>query len=183
MADQMVPAKRPELSEADAQALVAQAGVTGPAILGRRGYYRDSMGKPGVNEHGIYDDAIFIVVPGMFRAFNANTDPSKDYPGVAVLRAGVWRYKLGIHNISKPSPPHERYECLVQAAPVTVDRENKGADTGDFGIHIHKGSHNSTSSEGCQTIYPDQWVEFIAQVKVALVSLGLTEIPYVLTER
>lgn len=182
MADTILPAKRPELTEDGAQLLLAQAGVTGPALLGRRGYYRDTMGAMGKNDHGVYDDALFIVFPGCFRAFNANTDPSRDFEGVAVLRCGVWSYQLGIHNLSKPSPPHERYEALIQAAPVTVDREQGKADTGYFGINIHKGARHSTSSLGCQTIHPDQWPEFIATVKAQLAALSLRRVPYVLTE-
>ena len=30
-------------------------------VFASRAYYRDSMGKPGVNDTGIYDDAVFIL--------------------------------------------------------------------------------------------------------------------------
>lgn len=187
----IVPSTRPEMGRHAAEALLAELRVdlTKPALLGRRGYYRDSMGAVGVNEFGLYDDAIMLVTPTAYVTYNANTDPSTHHPGVAVLKAGVWRYRLGIHNLSKDPAVHPHYEALVQAAPVTVTRDPGGAhatpwdDTGLFGINIHHGGFNTTSSEGCQTIHPDQWAGFITLVKSEVQRYGVIEIPYALTER
>ena len=108
------------------------------ALLGVRGYYRDTMGEPGVNDLGIYDDAIFVVSPDTHKAWPANTDPSRLSPGMASLLPGVWKYQLGLHGLSKPL--HLRYMALVQAAPVTVARHlQRTTDTGWFGINIHRG--------------------------------------------
>lgn len=158
-----------------------EVDVSFPALLGRRGYYRDSMGVSGRNDNGIYDDAIFLVSPNCYKAFNANTDPSKIHTGVATLRTGLWLYKVGTHGLSRPK--EKRYTALVQAKEVWVDRAETPADFGFFGINIHKGSLNSTSSEGCQTIYPTQWNDFIASVQKELKAFDRLTIPYLLTAR
>lgn len=179
---QIVPPKRPEITIQAATDLIHAHGITGPALLGRRGYYRDTMGKPGENDRGLYDDAIALVTPDFFKAWNANTDPSRFRDGIAVLRPGVWDYKLGIHNQSKDPALHPHYEALVQADVVRVLRDGGKLEAGFFGINIHKGGYTTTSSEGCQTIYPDQWDDFIGSTKREMTRLKLTKIPYVLTE-
>lgn len=145
-------------------------------IVGIRGYYLDTMGKPGANDRGIYDDAIFILGPDIFQAFNANVDPAVYRSGIANLKKGKWLYKIGIHGLSKPK--HLQYKAMVQAAEVTVHRDNRGDDTGWFGINIHKGGYNQVSSIGCQTIYPDQWQAFIASVESSMKRYGQKTIEY-----
>lgn len=177
----IVPAARPEMPRSMAQLFLKHQGVEGPALIGRRGYYRDTMGVKGKNDRGIYDDAISLLTPTAYVTFNANCDPSRARPGIAVLNPGVWLYKLGIHGLSKPKS--RQYPALVQAAKVTVTRDKRGEDTGFFGINIHRGGYTTTSSEGCQTIYPDQWAAFFELVKSEMTRHGLKTIPYVLTER
>lgn len=182
----MLPPGRPEMGRHMAEMLLTSKGVTEPALLARRGYYLDTMGVPGQNDRGIYDDAIMLVTPTSYVTFNANCDPSRYQPRVAVLKAGVWQYKVGIHGLSKPKD--KQYTALVQAGEVTVLRDNAEEgkppveDTGYFGINIHCGSHNSTSSLGCQTIYPEQWEAFIALVQLEMKRHEMREIKYVLTE-
>jgi lysozyme len=174
------PASRPGLSREKAQALLEVHGVDTnyPALLGVRGYFRNSMGKDGVNDVGVYDDAIFLLTPTAFAAFNANCDPSIHRYRMANLREGVWKYRVGIHGLSRPS--YLRYTALVQAAEVTVIRDGAGADTGMFGINIHKGGEAGTSSLGCQTIPPVQWKEFIGVVEGSLERYERQTIPYCL---
>ncbi|HEV2840304.1 MAG TPA: hypothetical protein VGW39_03180 [Chthoniobacterales bacterium] len=165
------PASRPQLSRADLAAKLAPFGLDRTKhpliVVGIRGYYRDTMGAPGVNDRGIYDDAIFIDAGENFVAFNGNTDPSKFRPGegfseatkgIASLDPGAWL----VHRFDKHKG---EYLALCQrAGKVTVTRDGKKEnykDTGEFGINIHRGSFNGTSSLGCQTIHPDQWEGFI----------------------
>jgi lysozyme len=150
-----------------------------------RGYFKDEMGKKGVNDRGIYDDAIFIIEPNLMYSFNANTDPSrhgmnhKIGKGLASLKAGTYEYKVGIHGVSKEKS--KQYEALIQEEKVTVQRDVTNTEhTGFFGINIHKGGFNSTSSEGCQTIHPSQWDEFMSLVKTFFPSGK--DIQYILIE-
>ena len=77
----MLPGSRPRISQSDVEYAIAQNKVDRRKypllIVGIRGYYRDTMGKTGVNDRGIYDDAMFIVTPEACAAFNGNTDPSR----------------------------------------------------------------------------------------------------------
>jgi lysozyme len=163
----------------DATKLLAAYGVTGPVILGQRGYYRDSMGVAGKNDRGMYDDMIAILTPRTYRTFNANTDPSTQGGRLAVLQPGAWEFQKGIHH---PGTPHG-YPCLVQAGPVTVLRDNGVRETGEFYIHIHHGGYNETESAGCQTIHPDQWKEFYSTICSEMDFYDLSRITYVLTVR
>ena len=175
----ILPPRRPKLTRAECLGILDARRITVPAVVGFRGYYQDGMGVPGANDRGIYDDAIVVIGPaGVFKTYNANTDPSVSRKGVAVLRPGTYLYKKGVHGLSKPKPL--RYAALVQASEVTVVRDLIGDDTGWFGINIHRGSLTSTSSLGCQTIYPLQWAEFKATVYAVLDRSRLTKIPYVL---
>lgn len=174
------PAQRPQWSREKVMLQLAMSQVTEPvAILGVRGYYRDTMGARGRNDLGIYDDALFVISPNLFASFNANTDPARsgNNPKVgkpyAVLKPGVWRYRIGLHKQS--------YTALIQAGPVTVIRD-RYEETGWFGINIHKGGETRVSSEGCQTIPPRQWAAFIATVQLEMQRAKVRDIPYALME-
>jgi lysozyme len=178
----IVPPERPGLTRTAAKYYLHAAGIPDEfALIGRRAYYRDTMGKPGENDRGIYDDAIALITPTAFVTFNANCDPSAWRQGIATLMPGVWQYRVGTHGITKP--PERRYEALVQAGPVMVTRDGGKTETGWFGINIHRGGFNTTSSEGCQTIHPTQWEGFIGLVKGEMARHSRIKIDYVLTER
>lgn len=158
----MTPSSKPRLSLADLNTRLAPFGIDRAKhpmiVVGIRGYYSDTMGKPGQNDRGIYDDAIFLVTPNAFAAFNANTDPSAQYrEGLACLKPGVYyAHRFDLHK--------GEYLALCQrSGPVIVHRDGTGsvkAGTvdergtcqgsgfwkGEFGINIHKGGYGTTSS-------------------------------------
>ncbi|MEO8067723.1 MAG: hypothetical protein ABI599_08540 [Flavobacteriales bacterium] len=178
----ILPPSRPQQQRAESELKLRANGVTdGFALLGVRAYYLKSMGAADKNDRGIYDDAIFLITPSAYVTYNANCDPSVFRTRIATLKPGKWMYKIGIHGMSKP--PEKRYKALVQAAQVVVQRDGAADERGFFGINIHRGSRNSTSSLGCQTIHPDQWEAFITSVEGELKRAGRKEIPYVLVER
>lgn len=158
----MLPKSTPQMTRAELMALLADRfpDMELPlfCIVGIRGYYKRTMGKPDANDVGIYDDAIFLLTDNELHAFNANTDPSRFTPGIAKLKPGAWPcYRFDIHG-GRTS----QYPAICQrAGKVTVTRHGRtGEFTGMFGINIHRGGNTTTSSEGCQTIPPTQWDRF-----------------------
>lgn len=176
-----IPSTRPSISREDINRLFAERGLlvpTGPFLVGFRGYM-DAEGDG--NDIGRYDDALALVRPFSVLNYNFNTDPNRDIPGRAHLKAGVWSYKLGTHGLSKPKS--EQYVALVQAAPVTIARFQGAEETGYFGINIHRGGEfTSTGSEGCQTVYKPQWQQCIDAVRNAMFDSRVKTIPYILLE-
>lgn len=127
-------------------------------VLAVRGYYENTLGKKGMNDRGLYDDAIIVIEPSGVHNFNGNTDPSRHKKGIAQLQSQqAVRYIPGPHGYNRKNGP---YPAFRQNSPCTVIRDNKGADTGIFWINLHRGGNTTTSSAGCQTIPPHQWDEF-----------------------
>ena len=168
----LVPDK-PRLSSTELQTLLAPFAIDRGryplVVVGLRGYFKE-IGVAGANDRGLYDDAVFIDSPRVTAAFNANTDPTGfragagtgEGKGLATLNSGAWFVHMFADHHGATSPG---YPALCQrAGDVTVTRDGTPPyqDTGRFGINIHRGSYNSTSSEGCQTIHPSQWDSFIA---------------------
>lgn len=182
----ITPPSRPKAGLDKIEAIIRAALPPGSpvpfvCVVGVRGYYQDTMGKPGTNDRGIYDDALFIVAPNMFKAYNANTDPSKHQRGIATLIPGVHWYRPGNHGISRPGGGYPAFRPATPGEALPVMRDGQAGKSDGIAINIHKGGYNTTSSAGCQTIHPDQWDEFHATLTASLKAAGITRFPYVLT--
>lgn len=165
----IAPPGKPRLSSAALKTLLAPFVIDRAlhplVVVGIRGYYRDSLGAPGVNDRGIYDDAFLVHSPSVMAAYNGNVDPSAwrkgsgtgSTKGMASLNPGAWFvHQFDLHR--------GKYLALCQrAGPVTVTRDGTPpyVDSGYFGINIHRGGYGTTGSEGCQTVLPEQWESFI----------------------
>ena len=184
----MIPNSRPQMKRSDVEKCLQAKGImfkNQVVVLAVRGYYLDSMGLPGKNDRGLYDDAVFVVTPEKFISCNWNTDPTKILrgsgtgagKGMASLMLGVWSYQIGLHRGKGPA--------CVQAAPVKVTRDGLQTDyvdSGWFGINHHPGGNTVTGSEGCQTAPPTQWLDYIKTVESEMKRLGQKTFKYVLID-
>jgi lysozyme len=188
----IAPDSRPKVTRERIEKIINDHGIDRDrfpvVVVGVRGYYLNSMGKPGINDRGLYDDMIAVCTPTLFAAFNGNTDPSKyrkgsgrgSHKGMARLKPGAWPvYKIDIHGGSKP---HQALCQRVDKVTVIRDGEPDYEDTGMHGINIHRGGTSTTSSLGCQTIPPNQWPSFIGSVKGELARYGQKVVTYILVE-
>lgn len=194
----IIPASKPKLPLQEVNRLLTLHNVTAAvALLGVRGYRRDTMGRVGVNDAGMYDDAIFLRWPGAMLACNANCDPSRigwNSPlgkPFAQLKTGVWPFIRGKHKGQYDAlrQPYEEQAAdlgLADHGHFTVIRDDgKGRryeDTGYHAINIHHGSTYGTSSWGCQTLPPLEWPDFIAATYREMKAAGQKWIPYCLID-
>lgn len=177
----MLPPSIPQASIDRVAKAIRAAGLTSPVVLvGVRGYYRDTMGKPGVNDRGIYDDAMFIVSPTHFSSWNANTDPSVQRTGIASLVPGVHLYRRGNHGISRPGGGYPAFRPATPGEQLPVSRDGIVNPRPGVAINIHRGGRTTTSSEGCQTVPPSQWDAFYAVLTGELKRHKVTTFPYLL---
>lgn len=123
-------------------------------------YVLGIRGNDGKNDRNVYDDRFYVSFDFAIKdVFDGNTDPSAWRTGIATLMPGVWTFIAGKHHVE--SPPPKGYAAFRQFGTFTVTRDGQGKDTGDdFAINFHRGGVNGTSSLGCQTVKPDQWLRF-----------------------
>jgi lysozyme len=175
----MVPNSRPQQAKEKTLAMVIKAGIEDcVSLVGIRGYYSETFAPSG-NDRGIYDDAIILLTPSVHATFNANTDPSVFKKGIAVLKTGIHRFRKGNHGISKPGGGYPALRPANPKEELPVTRDGIGDDMG-IAINIHRGGYKTTSSLGCQTIYPPQWNGFINLVYSEMSRYKQKTIPYLL---
>jgi lysozyme len=186
----MIPSSRPQKKMDQVLDLLGEEIFElNPVILvAVRGYYLDSMGKKGVNDRGVYDDAVFVISPTTFTSFNFNVDPSAYRQGIATILPGVHWFRRGRHGISRDRPnkivsyPAFRPATAGERLPVSRDGESGRSKRDGVATNIHKGSRTSTSSEGCLTVPPNQWEEFYAIVDAEMRRHKVDKFPVILLE-
>jgi lysozyme len=174
----MVPNSRPQQTREQTEDIFAFNLISTAnkvVLLGVRGYYKNSMGKKGVNDQAMYDDALFVLSPDAFASFNFNTDPQKAGQKKAMLNPGKYQFYKGKHkgkyNALRPSPEGIQLPCTRDGVESLCSHTN-----------IHKGGFRDTHSEGCQTVYPTQWDEAIRLIYRQMDKYGQKTIQYLLIE-
>lgn len=152
--------KTPRLRESEIRKILDANGVDQSkfSVVAIRGYYLDSMGKPGANDRMIYDDAHFLCWPDGSAAFVGNTDPNGfrkgsgtgSSKGMAMLKSGIHIYGTGLHKGTKAFRGCERFTVIRDGDPPYED-------LGFHAINWHSGGNTSTSSLGCQTNPASIW--------------------------
>lgn len=201
---------RPVLTR-DKAILIADNLLEGEKVflLGIRGFIDPAKG----NKRGVYDDAVFLVTEDGVEGFTFNTDPSVDRKGIAVLQPGKYAYTQGLHGVHHLDTKNDLddrvlYNTLIahhkdvdsdkgkltywafrQAGPVLLLRDGKttpetdGWPSNPAWIDIHRGGVNTTSSEGCQTVLPDEWLELRDKGYAAMDKNAMHQISYILVEK
>ncbi len=167
--------KVPKMTKFEVDKTITAAGVDLTAefcaILGIRGYYKNTMGRPGVNDRNIHDDAFFVTYPGGMYATVGNTDPSIYKPGIAVLVPGVYECVKWKH------------KRILPALQIIEDRllrdGQKKIDVGRHGINFHFGE---TGSLGCQTMPKANFKVFQPLVYKLMDQFGKERIKFVLID-
>lgn len=157
--------KQPQLKEDEIRAILTANGVDQRkmTVVAIRGYYLDSMGKPGRNDRRIWDDAMFVVWPDGIARFQANTDPNGYRKGRGTGRGkGMAMLKPGIHKYG--TGKHKGRVAFRQTEKFTVIRDGNPPyeHCGMHAINLHDGGYTSTSSLGCQTLSKagNTWLRF-----------------------
>lgn len=189
----LLPPNRPAMSAAKLIAAASAAlavfgekhGVNVQAVkdlgflsFGIRGYFRDTMGKPGENDFHIFDDAVAVIDwrKNTVKTWNWNTDPNYGgfNPAVgrpyAILAPGLWMFCKGQHKnkglawrqIDEETSGRYglgRFVSDKKDAPVVRRNGNFAVYRGAIGVGLEWGyqainqhwATGSTSSFGCQT--------------------------------
>jgi hypothetical protein len=176
-----LPPSKPRAAEGEIRNELIALGIElfGVVIFARRAYY-SKLFAPDGNNFGVYDDALFVVTPNVFAAFNGNCDPSyKVNPAgraLAQLLPGTYKFYKGKHkgkyNALRAFPEGVTLPCLRNGKPSTCRY-----------INIHYGSDKSTWSEGCLTVPRSQWDAFINLVYGEMARCGVNTVTVVLADK
>ena len=166
----VIPKERPQRGESDLLKIANDrfSGIV-PAVtvIGIRGYYLNSQGKPNVNDLETYDDAFFTLINSkLIGAYNANTDPSKTHADQAMLDEGIYHFAKGKHK-----GKYWAFRAFPEGVKLPCSRQDKHGiwyNSLCQLINIHMGYFNTTGSAGCQTVIKTQFPEFRDKVYHAM---------------
>ena len=166
-----------------------------------RGYRTRTMGDPGRNDVGIFDDAAFLCTPTLYLAEDSNTDPSRLgwNPGVGkpygMLKSNrVWWFYPGAHKGHRPS--FRQADDAEVAMNLGIPHEGKFEVTRMWGhgdprnydewghqqVNIHRAGMSATSSWLCLTVPLDRCDAFLQIATDDLKRHGQKTIPVILLE-
>lgn len=178
----MIP-NRPKITDAEVDKIAAYffpEGLPSLLLIGVRGYFLNTMGKAGVNDINIYDDAMLVYADGnLVKTFNANTDPSKSGAKLAKLDPGVYQFYKGRHKNRI-----DAFRAYPEGVRLPCTRD--GVKSLCSAINIHDGGIGDTWSAGCQSL-PNrggytQFTEFRDLVYNLMDKHGLKTVTYLLIE-
>lgn len=160
----IIPPSRPKRDNAIIDAIIERYAMdpSRANLIFVRGWYLDSMGKPGVDDANIYDDAAFLVSPNIRESYNANTGPSFPQKGYAKLDLGLYTFYPSFHHIANAAKRYKALRPYPEGVVLKCTRNGKPGKCSH--TNCHKGGSNPASfdvvwSEGCLTIpstqYPD----------------------------
>ena len=132
------------------------------------------------NVDDLYESAV-TVTGANSGAFRASIYPD-DLSVKGRIKDGTYDLYLGFHKRDGHAPPttddlevrtqHFRAVLVVQkdhAVPVISDNPSK---TTSSAIHVHNGFYHARESDGCLTLHPDDWSDFISLFLDAFPDLG-----------
>ena len=182
----------------------SEAGNHGPLpavyVLAVRAYRRDSMGVPGRNDVGIWDDAFFLCTPDGYYPENANTDPSRLgwNPGVGkpfgLLQPGCWWFYPGPHKGVRPAFRQADDERVARKLGIPYDGKFLVERCWGFGdprntlewghqqVNIHPGGNTGTSSWLCLTLPNDRATRWLQTATDALKTHKQKLLPVILID-
>lgn len=165
----ILPPSRPKRDNATLDAIVEHFDLARhrASLIYVRGYYLDTLGKRGVDDTNIYDDAVFLVSPNVRDSWNANTSPSFPEKGYAELVLGKYVYYPAYHHISDPRKRYKALRPYPEGVVLKCTRNGKLSTCSH--TNLHKGGVNPSAfdvvwSQGCMTVPASQYADFQTRV-------------------
>lgn len=166
----ILPPARPKRDDATLDAVIEHFNLvpTRACLIYVRGHYLDTMGRPGVDDVNIYDDAVYLVSPNRRESWNANTSPSFPKKGYAELVLGQYVYYPSYHHIWEPKKRYRAFRPYPEGIKLKCLRNGKLSTC--QATNLHMGSDNPAAfdvvwSQGCMTVPRSQYPDYELTVR------------------